>query len=108
MDEPMQEWVVCLEESLPSFGIAMGHMGIKALAKVMQDNAALIADMSFEARGGRPTDPAVDYKSLYEVTKNRLEVSEKENAIFRQSVANRRGVDVSSVRIENGTVMVYQ
>jgi hypothetical protein len=103
----MQEWIVCLEECLPDFGVNLDADKIAKLAKIMQDNASCISDMSFEMRGGGSVKAEIDYKNLYEQTKNRLETAEKENAVFRQSVANRRKVDISSVRIENDTVMVY-
>lgn len=103
----MQEWIICLEECLPDFGITLDCDKIAKLAKIMQDNASCLSDMSFEMRGGGSAKPKIDYKSLYEQTKKQLETVEKENGIFRQSVANRRNVDISSVRIENDTVMVY-
>jgi hypothetical protein len=103
----MQEWIICLEECLPDFGINLDSENIAKLAKIMQENASCISDMSFEMCGGGSAKSGTDYKNLYEQTKRRLEDAEKENGIFRQSVANRRNVDISSVRIENNTVMVY-
>jgi len=103
----MQEWIICLEECLPDFGINLDRDNIEKLAKVMQDNASCISDMGFEMRGGRSTKNEPDYKTLYERARSELSAVQHENDIFRNSVANRRKVDVSSVRIENDTVMVY-
>lgn len=103
----MNEWIICLEECLPDFNINIDAESIAKLAKVMKENASCISDMSFEMSGGRSVKPEPDYKLLYEQTKSQLEAVEKENGIFRRSVANRRHVDVSSVRIEQDTVMVY-
>ena len=103
----MQEWIVCLEECLPDFGINLERENIEKLANVMQENASCISDMGYEMRGGRSTKQEPDYKSLYERSQNELSIVKHENDIFRSSVANRRKVDISSVRIENDTVMVY-
>ena len=104
----MQEWIACLEECLPDFGINLSADQIEKLAKIMRDNAAFISDMCFEMRGGHCILDANDYQALYENTKNQLALLERENYIFRESVAKRRNVDLNDVRIENNTVMVYK
>ena len=104
----MQEWIACLEECLPDFGINLSADQIEKLAKIMQDNAACISDMSFEMHGGRCLLETNDYKALYENTKNQLALLKRENNIFRHSVAKRRNVDIHDVRIEDDTVMVYK
>jgi hypothetical protein len=103
----MQEWITCLEECLPDFGINIDRENIKKLAKVMKENASCISDMGYEMRGGSSTKQEPDYKSMCERLQNELASVKHENNIFRSSVANRRKVDMSSVRIENDTVMVY-
>jgi hypothetical protein len=103
----MQEWITCLEECLIDFGVDLDADKIAKLAKIMQDNASCISDMSFEMRGGASAKTEIDYRSLYEQTEKQLEITEKENDVFRKSVANRRKVNISSIRIENDTVMVY-
>jgi len=103
----MQDWIICLEECLPDFGINLDRESIEKLAKVMQDNASCISDIGYEMRGGSSAKQEPDYKSMCERLQNELVSMRHENDIFRSSVANRRKVDVSSVRIENDTVMVY-
>lgn len=103
----MQEWIICLEECLPDFGINLDRESIERLAKVMQYNASCISDMGFEMRGGRETETEPDYKALYERAQGELANIKHENDVFRNSVANRRNVDISSVRIEDDSVMVY-
>jgi hypothetical protein len=103
----MHEWIVCLEECLPDFGINLERENIEKLAKVMKENASCISDMGYEMRGGSSTKQEPDYKSMCERLRNELASVKHENDIFRSSVANRRKVDMSSVRIENDTVMVY-
>ena len=103
----MQEWIICLEECLPDFGINLDRENIEKLAEVMKENASCISDMGYEMRGGSSTKQEPDYKSMCERLQNELASVKHENDIFRSSVANRRKVDMSSVRIENDTVMVY-
>ena len=103
----MQEWINCLEECLPDFGIHLDSENIEKLASIMQNNASCISDMNFEMMGGRSSKLEIDYKRLYELTKSQLDEATKENDIFRRSVATRRNVDILSVRIENDSVMVY-
>ena len=103
----MQDWIICLEECLPDFGINLDRENIEKLAKVMQENASCISDMGYEMRGGRSTNQEPDYKAMCERLQNELASMKHENDIFRSSVAARRKVNVSSVRIENDTVMVY-
>ena len=103
----MQEWIICLEECLPDFGINLDSENIEKLAKVMQENASCISDMSYEMRGGRSTKQEPDYKTLYERSQKELSALKHENDVFRESVARRRNVDISNVIIENDIVMVY-
>lgn len=103
----MQEWIICLEECLPDFGINLDRENIEKLAKVMKENASCISDMGYEMRGGRSTKQEPDYKAMCERLQNELVSIKHENDIFRSSVAKRHKVDVSSVSIEYDTVTVY-
>ena len=103
----MESWIICLEECLPDFGVSFTREQIEKLAKIMQENASCISDMAFEMTGGRSTKRPIDYKQLYESVKHKAEELERENLIYRKSVATRRRVDLSDVRIENGSVMIY-
>jgi hypothetical protein len=103
----MEDWIICLEECLPDFGINLGHDKIEELAKIMQENAACISDMLFEMRGGRSVEAKTDYKTLYEQAKREAAKERHENDVFRGSVARRHNVDISDVRIEHDSVIVH-
>lgn len=96
----INDWVISLEECLPDFDIHLERCAIIELAKVMQANASLIADIEYEMRGGRATKQEPDYKTLYERTRSELMEMKRENDIFRASVATRRNVALSSVHTE--------
>jgi hypothetical protein len=103
----MDDWIICLEECLPELGINLDADKMKELARTLKDHASCMLDMGFEMSGGRSVKTEIDYKQLYEQTKRKLELTEKENTVFINSVANRHHVDPSCIRIENDSVMVY-
>ena len=103
----MQEWIVCLEECLPEFGVNLDAQKIQKLAEILKENAQCIQGIGFEKYGGRSSKTEPDYKSLYEKLKKENERLQYENDIYRGSVAKRRKVDVTNVRIENDSVIYY-
>lgn len=108
MVKNMENWIICLEECLPDFGINLDREKIIELAKVMKHNADCISDNEYEMCGGRSSgEPVIDYAILYANACAELESLRNENEAFRNSVARRRNVDPSSVKIEHDRVMFY-
>jgi hypothetical protein len=71
------------------------------------NNAECISDISYDMRGGRSSEPTIDYETLYRSAVHEIESLKHDNDVFRTSVAHRRNVNVRDVKIENDKVMVY-
>lgn len=104
----MDEWVICLEECLPEFGINLDREKIASLAKILQENASCIADLNYYKCGGTSFEKEIDYKALYMSKLDEVKILTHENNVFRNSVASRHKVSTNDVNIEYDTVIVYK
>jgi len=96
-----------LAETLDDLDIQMDTDKISELAKSLACSIDTYSDMEFEMNGGRSAKPDVDYEDLSKKLQNKLNMCEAERDAYQKSVARRRNVDASCVRIEHGDVMIY-